>query len=79
MPARYFAHSLPGKPQSEWQPLETHLLNVAELARSFAEDFNGGDWAYLAGLWHDLGKYSDEFQNMLKQEEGEEAHGTNSH
>ncbi len=32
------------------------------------EDFNAGDWAYLAGLWHDLGKYSKEFQDYLKKE-----------
>jgi len=30
-----YAHSLEGKPPSEWQPLE-HLQNVAEMARSFS-------------------------------------------
>ena len=55
----YYAHSLDGRPVSEWQLLDEHLLNVAELARTFAEEFGAGEWAYLAGLWHDLGKYSD--------------------
>jgi hypothetical protein len=41
---------------SGWQPLEEHLKNVAELARRFAEDFGAGDWGYLAGLWHDMGR-----------------------
>jgi len=71
---KYYAHSLDGKPPSEWQPLDEHLKNVAKMARSFAEGFGAGDWAYLAGLWHDIGKYSDEFQKMLGTEEGSDAH-----
>lgn len=65
MMAEYFAHSLKGKSQEEWQKLEEHLKNVANLANNFAEPFNSGNWAYLAGLLHDIGKYSQEFQNML--------------
>jgi CRISPR-associated endonuclease/helicase Cas3 len=71
---KYYAHSLPGRPPEEWQPLEEHLKNVAELAKSFAESFGAGDWAYLAGLWHDLGKYSDEFQKMLFEANDLDAH-----
>jgi len=52
----YYAHSLEGKPPSEWQRLDEHLNNVAEMARAFAEPFGGEQWAYLAGLWHDLGR-----------------------
>ena len=33
--------------------------------RSFAAAFDSGDWGHLAGLWHDLGKYSDAFQDYL--------------
>ena len=51
---KFYAHTKPGKPPSEWQPLEEHLKNVAELARKFAEEFGAGDWGYLAGLWYDL-------------------------
>jgi len=61
----YFAHSFEGKPVEEWHLLEDHLLGVAGLAKSFADEFGSGDWAYLAGLWHDLGKYSEDFQKML--------------
>ena len=46
-----------GKPKSEWQGFEEHLLNVAELARKFGDEFGSGEWAYLTGLWHDLGKF----------------------
>lgn len=62
---KHYAHSLPDRPVHDWQLLEVHLQNVAQLARSFAENFCAGYWAYYAGLWHDLGKYSDEFQKML--------------
>ncbi len=61
----YYAHSLEGKPLENWHRLEDHLKAVAELARRFADDFGAGEWAYLAGLWHDLGKYSEEFQRLL--------------
>jgi len=74
MSRQYYAHSLEGRPPSEWQLLEEHLKNVAELARRFAEDFGAGDWAYLAGIWHDLGKYSKEFQERLVDAQDTDAH-----
>jgi len=74
MTKEYYAHSLDGKPPAEWQTLEEHLKNVAEMASSFADSFDAGEWAYLAGLWHDVGKYSDEFQQMLGNKDGSDAH-----
>ncbi|MFO7936971.1 MAG: CRISPR-associated endonuclease Cas3'' [Kiritimatiellia bacterium] len=65
---KYFAHSLEGRPKEEWQPLEKHLENVAELAADFAKPFGGEEWARLAGLWHDLGKYAPAFQRKLEGE-----------
>jgi hypothetical protein len=35
----FFAHSAEGKPVNSWHILEDHLFNVANLARSFAEEF----------------------------------------
>ncbi len=61
----YYAHSLKGRPPEEWQALDEHLKNVAKLAADFARPFGGEKWAYLAGLWHDLGKYSNAFQAKL--------------
>jgi hypothetical protein len=43
MAKKYYAHSLEGKFPSEWQPLEEHLKNVAEMARCFADAFCAGD------------------------------------
>lgn len=54
-----------GKPCREWHRLEDHLLETAKLAGAFAAEFGAGEWGYLAGLWHDLGKSSDEFQEMI--------------
>lgn len=51
-----------------------HLKAVGELARGFANRFGSGDWGYLAGLWHDLGKYAGAFQRLIREENGFEAH-----
>ena len=56
MDKKYYAHSLDGEPPSDWQPLEEHLKNVAEMARLFADAFGVSDWGYLAGLWRDFGR-----------------------
>ena len=51
-----------------------HLNKVAFLAAKFASEmFRSGsseaksasEWGYLTGLWHDLGKFSKEFQERL--------------
>jgi CRISPR-associated endonuclease/helicase Cas3 len=43
-------------PENGWQPLATHLRNVASLARQFAAPLGFPAEAELAGLLHDLGK-----------------------
>lgn len=62
---RFFAHTVEGKPPDSWQGLEEHLRAVAELGAKNCEAFNSRDWGYCAGLWHDVGKYQDEFQGRL--------------
>ena len=58
--------------------LEAHLLAVAEMAAGFSQAFDTvpthQQWAYLAGLWHDLGKYRPGFQRYLKLSSNEDAH-----
>lgn len=73
--AAYFAHTLDGRPESEWQPLLEHLTQVAELAAQFAEPFGAPEWGRCAGLWHDLGKYSDGFQSYLRVGSSLDFHG----
>jgi CRISPR-associated endonuclease/helicase Cas3 len=50
------------------QLLTDHLRGVAGRARTFGDTFQSGEWSYLAGLWHDLGKFREEFQRRLAGE-----------
>ncbi len=61
-----FAHRRDDKESEDWQPLIDHLRKTAEMARDFGADANVADLAYIAGLIHDLGKYSAEFQRRLQ-------------
>ena len=53
--------------------LDEHLNEVAKLASQFANDF-APDWAHLAGLWHDLGKYRPGFQAYIRRATALDAH-----
>lgn len=71
----FYAHSRKdNSDKSAWQRLEDHLRQTASLAREFAGAWNAGNWGHLAGLWHDIGKYSREFQQKIRAAGGEEAH-----
>ena len=65
-----YAHS--ANDLGERQLLADHLRNVAGLARDLASPFGGGDFAFLAGLWHDVGKADPLWQRRLIEcEKGE--------
>ena len=53
--------------------LEDHLRDVAACAAAHANGF-GADWARLAGLWHDLGKYRAGFTRYIRQANAIDAH-----
>ncbi len=57
----------------EEHALNEHLNEVARRAGEAAETFDSADWARIAGLWHDLGKYSTEFQEYIKKASGYDA------
>lgn len=44
-----------------------HLCATARLAGEMAQIFGCKEWGYIAGLWHDLGKYSRDFQQKVHQ------------
>jgi CRISPR-associated endonuclease/helicase Cas3 len=52
--------------------LAEHLTAVAARASASADAIGGTEWARLAGLWHDLGKYRLGFQQYIR--ESDDAH-----
>jgi CRISPR-associated endonuclease/helicase Cas3 len=54
--------------------LEDHLRSVAKLAGEFAAPTGAAEWAAIAGLWHDLGKYRPAFQKRIHAADGGDAH-----
>ena len=62
---RFYAHSTKNADRSDWQPLAVHLNSVADQAAKFARPFGFEELARAAGLLHDLGKYTVEFQRRL--------------
>lgn len=62
---KYYAHTLDGRSEEDWQLLIDHLKQTAELAADKGRDAGVSDLAFVAGLLHDIGKYSDTFQARL--------------
>ena len=66
----YYAHSAQDKlgnllPYEHWQTLQSHSVNVGEMAEDFARVFGAQEIAYQTGKLHDLGKYSEPFNQRL--------------
>ena len=51
----------------EGQSLVSHLEDVGSLAQRFAAPFGLGRIAYVCGVLHDLGKYSQAFKKYLNE------------
>ena len=68
----YWAHS----PIDNGEPglLRPHLEEVGKLAQKFANPFGAGEMALAAGMLHDFGKYSPEFQNRVRGESAPAPH-----
>ena len=47
------------------QTVREHLEGTARLCAAFARQFDAEEHGYLAGIAHDIGKYSDAFQKRL--------------
>ena len=73
---KFYAHTSNSDNKKEWQLLIDHLKNVAEYAEKFASSFGADRLAYVAGLLHDLGKYSIEFQSRLEGSNEKVDHST---
>lgn len=69
---QFIAHARQ-KRGGEWDEphlLEEHLHEVAKLAAEFSSTFGSSDWGFLAGIWHDLGKYQSAFQDYIRNKSG---------
>ena len=58
------------------QDILSHLKGTAMLAKEFARPFGGEEQAELAGLAHDVGKYSLAFQKRLRGDPAKVDHAT---
>ena len=61
----FYAHSLQDRDRRHWQSLAEHLRAVAKGAGTRGAKFGASNPASLAGLLHDLGKYTSAFQRRL--------------
>ena len=59
-----------------WHTLKAHLCGTADRADKFATKFGAADFGRVAGLLHDIGKYSERFQRRLRGEGGRVDHST---
>jgi len=62
----FYAHSSEKTDKSDWQLLSNHLETVGRLAAKNAAYFDAEALAKNAGILHDIGKYSQEFQSRLE-------------
>ncbi|GAB6088494.1 CRISPR-associated helicase Cas3' [Spirochaeta dissipatitropha] len=72
MSSDYIAH-VKQDAHGKWEAphdLYSHLVEVAKRASDYASGFGNPDWANVAGLWHDLGKYKPSFQSYIRTASG---------
>lgn len=59
----YIAHKTE---EGKTQTVKEHLEQTAKLAEKFASSFGADEAGYMAGILHDIGKYSKEFQEHIR-------------
>ena len=72
--SRFLAHQTEDKTRT--QSILEHLQGTAALAQIVVSAFGAEEQAQLAGLLHDIGKYSETFQKRLQGEAAAVDHST---
>ncbi len=60
----FYAHSNKFD-KSKWQLIKEHLENTAKIANDLGKDAGLSEFAYIVGILHDIGKYSNNFQRKI--------------
>jgi len=63
----FYAHSKPDSDTEQWQELRAHLASVAANTSHLAGKIGLAHAGELIGIAHDLGKYSEAFQQYLRK------------
>ncbi|MCZ0862459.1 CRISPR-associated helicase Cas3' [Methanocorpusculum vombati] len=66
MATQYYARKKEDGETIQYQTLLDHLTQTAEYAATYAQTFTSREIGYTLGLLHDIGKYSDRFQQRLE-------------
>ena len=72
----YYAHSADGQSRDRWHSLSAHLQSTGDRAAAFLAPVGCADLGRIAGLLHDLGKYSAAFQRRLAGDASRVDHST---
>jgi len=72
----YYAHAYATADRTDWHSLSRHLQDTGARSAAFLEHVGCAELGRMAGLLHDVGKYSREFQARLSGEVGRVDHST---
>ncbi|MCW7754653.1 CRISPR-associated helicase Cas3' [Desulfobotulus sp. H1] len=63
---QFYARTTENPTKEDWQTLSQHLLAVSDQTSGFTSKIGLSSAGCLVGLLHDMGKYSEKFQNYLE-------------
>ena len=67
MNKKFFAHIR--KSDGAKEPIEEHLRRTSELSSYYMKDLGLENFGQIVGYFHDIGKHTEAFQNILRRKE----------